>query len=378
MPLKVIELLPGPFSRARVSWPPALAFFLIIVLLTGCADSLARDAANPPAPGEGAVRVRGRFVNQLPGKRAGTGRMANTLWLWITGKEERRPPKMLAFPRLVPDRAAVPDTRELKFTWLGHSTVLIEIDGRRYLTDPVWSMRCSPSPVVGPRRFFPVPLAIEDLPVIDGIIISHDHYDHLDKAAVKKLAAKGVHFYVPLGVGSHLKRWGIPPSSIREFNWWDAADLGGGHRLVAAPAQHFSGRGMLRNRTLWASWIVIGPFHRVYFGGDGGYQPAYKTIGERYGPFDAAMLEIGAYHANWSDIHQGPENALTASMDLRAGVLLPIHWGTFPLALHSWTDPVERIIPLARGRGIRLLLPRPGERAGIDDSGRYSHWWAGR
>jgi L-ascorbate metabolism protein UlaG (beta-lactamase superfamily) len=294
----------------------------------------------------------------------------------MTGKEVRRPRNMIVFPRVPAGGFESPGNHALRATWLGHSTVLIEIDGRRYLTDPIWSRRCSPVPLAGPSRFFDVPVALEDIPHLDGVIISHDHYDHLDEATIRKLAGRDIIFHVPLGVERHLVRWGISADRIREFDWWDELDLGGGHRLIAAPARHFSGRGPLqKDKTLWASWIIVGPRHRVYFGGDGGYQPAFRTIGDAYGPFDITMLEIGAYHPNWGDIHLGPEMALRAHRDLRGRSLLQIHWGTFQLALHTWTEPVEQVRSGSKEMGIRLLLPEPGQPVDGEGGSVDSGWW---
>lgn len=317
------------------------------------------------------------FSNQVATVVGTPKSFKNTLWLWITGKEERRPHKQIEFPRILPQGPETPDSNSLGVTWLGHSTVLIEIDGRRYLTDPIWSKRCSPVPLVGPARFFDVPIALEEIPRLDGVIISHDHYDHLDEATIRKLAGRETIFYVPLGVGAYLKRWGVSPDRIREFDWWDEALLGGGHRLIAAPARHFSGRlgPLQKDNTLWASWIIEGPAHRVYFGGDSGYHPGFKEIGDTYGPFDITMLEIGAYHPNWGDIHLGPENALQAHRDLRGRALMPIHWGTFQLALHGWTEPAEQVRAGAKEQGIHLIMPAPGRKVdGLAESAD-SGWW---
>lgn len=317
------------------------------------------------------------FRNQVVTSVGSPGTFASTIWLYMTGREERRPRKRIEFRPVMAGGVQSRCSSDLRVTWLGHSTVLIEIDGRRYLTDPIWSKRCSPVPGAGPARFFDVPLALEDVPRLDGVIISHDHYDHLDEATIRKLAGRDVFFYVPLGVGRYLKKWGVPADRVREFDWRDEADLGGGHRLIAAPARHFSGRlGPIRkDNTLWASWIIVGPRHRVYFGGDSGYHAGFKRIGDEFGPFDVTMLEIGAYHPNWGDIHMGPENALRAHGDLRGRALLPIHWGTFQLALHGWTEPVEQVRAGAKEKGIRLLLPEPGQP--VDDPGAAvdSGWW---
>lgn len=246
-------------------------------------------------------------------------------------------------------------------TWLGHSSLLIEIDGRRVLTDPVFSERCSPWTFYGPRRFHPPPIPLEELPALDLVLISHDHYDHLDYRTIVALNERVPRFVVPLGVGAHLAYWGVAQEKIIERDWWqstDVADL----RLIATPARHFSGRTLWdRDRTLWASWVIAGPRHRVYFSGDTAMLPQFTEIGKRYGPFDATMIEVGAYNAMWPDVHLGPEQAVQAHLMVRGRLLFPIHWGTFNLALHAWTEPVERLAVAATKYGVRWVSPRPGQ-----------------
>jgi L-ascorbate metabolism protein UlaG (beta-lactamase superfamily) len=269
--------------------------------------------------------------------------------------------------------ALPPDT--LRVTWLGHSSSIIEIEGKRILTDPVYSKHASPFTFMGPERFFDIPIAIEDIPELSGIIISHDHYDHLDHDAVRELGKRGNNFFCPLGVGDRLASWGISKEKIHEFDWWDELDING-LKLIAAPARHFSGRTLLdRFKTLWASWIILGKTHSVYFGADSGMFPGFKEIGDKFGPFDLTMLEIGAYNqANWPDIHLGPENALEAHLDLKGKLLLPLHWGTFNLAFHPWKEPAEQIEELARNKNVSLIMPPPGEIIEVDQP-FISKWW---
>ena len=265
----------------------------------------------------------------------------------------------------------------LRATWLGHSTVLIEIDGVRILTDPVWGPRASPTRFLGPKRFQPVPVALKQLPPLDAIVISHDHYDHLDYSTIRALRRSNVPFITALGVGAHLERWGIAARRITELDWWESHRVGRTDVVItAAPAQHFSGRGLRdRNATLWASMAMCGPRHSVFFSGDTGLTPEYALIRERLGPFDLVMLEIGAFHPSWGDIHLGPDNAVEAHALLGGGALLPVHWGTFALAMHDWDEPIERVVAVAGERNVQLLVPRLGEPAEPDREPRNSPWW---
>ena len=254
--------------------------------------------------------------------------------------------------------------------------MLLEIDGRRFLTDPVWAARASPTPLLGPKRFFAPPLALADLPPLDGVVLSHDHYDHLDAAAIRFLAGRGARFFCPLGVGAHLRGWGVAADKITEATWWQEIALAPDFALIATPARHFSGRGLLdRDRTLWASWVLRGPQHRVFFGGDSGpLDEGFRQIGAAHGPFDLVLLEIGAADAEWAGIHLGPDEALRAHQLLGGGPLLPIHWGTFNLAFHAWRQPVERLLAAA-APGTTLLLPAPGQRVEITTGTLNSGWW---
>ena len=261
---------------------------------------------------------------------------------WLFEKAEREPAAPLGPFRAEAAALAAPVPADaLRATWLGHSTVLLEIDGRRVLTDPMWAARASPTPFAGLKRFFAPPPPLDQLPKLDAVVLSHDHYDHLDAAAIRFLGQMGVPFFSPLGVGAHLRRWGVPAACITELNWWEAARLSEDFTMVATPARHFSGRGLTRNNTLWASWCLLGPRHKVFFGGDSGpFDEGFRQIGEDYGPFDLTLLEIGAADPEWADIHLGPDHALAAHRLLGGGPLLPLHWGTFNLALHAWRQPV--------------------------------------
>ena len=295
---------------------------------------------------------------------------------WLA-KKNARPPKPLPTVAVTRESFAAPPPHELRLCWLGHSSVLLEVEGKRVLFAPVWAKRSSPWQAVGPRRFQPVPLALDQVPRLDAVAISHDHFDHLDQGAIQALAKSdpALPFLVPLGVGARLEAWGVPPERIRECDWWDEVEIAG-LRFIAAPARHFSGRGLLdRNKTLWTSWIVLGSSRRVYFGGDGGYFPLFAELGALFGPFDLTMLEIGAFHPNWGFIHLGPENALKAHADLRGRVFMPIHWGGFDLAVHAWDEPITTLLRLAPQGDARLLVPRIGQLVHPADPPAVETWW---
>ncbi|WP_406108282.1 MBL fold metallo-hydrolase [Micromonospora globbae] len=298
----------------------------------------------------------------------------NLLWELLFGKQKRRPGAPV--PLLRPAAAPAADaSHELNVIWYGHASALIEIEGHRVLLDPVWSDRCSPSALVGPRRLHEPPVRLDELPALDAILISHDHYDHLDLPTVRGLLAhQSAPFVVPLGVGAHLDRWGVPPERIVELDWSESHRVGG-LTLTATAAQHFSGRGLRRDGTLWSSWVIAGAHRRVFYTGDSGYFAGYSAIGAEHGPFDVTLMQIGAYDRAWPSIHMYPEEAVTAHLDLRGGLFIPVHWATFNLALHDWAEPVDRLWAEAKARDVRIAVPRPGERVVVDDPPPVDGWW---
>jgi L-ascorbate metabolism protein UlaG (beta-lactamase superfamily) len=311
----------------------------------------------------------------LPGLRDPSAQMPS-LSDFLCGGERRVPRQQL--PSVSPrDAWARGADSGLRVTWLGHSTTLIEIDGYRVLTDPVWGTRASPSRLVGPKRFQPVPVALRALPPIDLVVVSHDHYDHLDYPTIRELAKLDIPFVTSLGVGAHLESWGVAAERIIELDWWETHRLRGADLSVtAAPSQHFSGRGLHdRNATLWSSMVIRGARHAVFFSGDTGLTTEYATIRERLGPFDLIMLEVGGLHPAWGDIHLGPDNALQALTLLGGGTFLPIHWGTFALATHDWDQPVEVLLARAPQAGVRLLLPQLGEPVEPSHEHAVRPWW---
>jgi L-ascorbate metabolism protein UlaG (beta-lactamase superfamily) len=321
-----------------------------------------------------------RFLNMhpiLPGLRDPQASMPS-LKDFLCGGERRVPRAPL--PALDPlDTWLRAPASGLRATWLGHSTLLLEIDGLRVLTDPVWGPRASPSRLVGPKRFQPVPVPLRKMPPVDLVLISHDHYDHLDYSTIRELAHVDVPFVTSLGVGAHLEAWGIRPERIVELDWWESHQLPGAElRVTAAPSQHFSGRGLKdRNATLWSSFVLHTARHRVFFSGDTGLTTEYESIRDRLGPFDLVMLEVGAFHPAWGDIHLGPKNALEALRLLGGGPFLPVHWGTFSLAMHPWDEPAETLLQLAPGLGAQLVMPRLGEPVEPAHAPEVKPWWRG-
>ena len=316
----------------------------------------------------------GAFTNEEPTEVGGS---PGAMWEFIFGNGALIVPNC-ALPLFEqgPAVLARAPASGLRITWLGHSSTLVEIDGKRVLTDPMWSERASPSSAVGPQRFHPPPIPLADLPPIDAVVVSHDHYDHLDMATIQALAQRGVVMHVPLGIGAHLDRWGVPAAQIVEHVWWQESDIGGGVRIISTPSRHFSGRGLLnRNSTLWTSWSLVGPQHRVFFSGDSGQTPAFACIGERFGPFDVAMLEIGEWHPSWGTIHMGPDGALKAFQALGARRLFPVHWATFALGLHAWSEPAETLVTHGEALGVHPLTPMLGQPVEPTEDPDTPRWW---
>jgi len=319
----------------------------------------------------------GRFVNVQPEAPTTLAALGDYVVRQFSGDEVRVPPAPV--PVRVVDAAALalaPGASALRALWIGHASTYVELDGLRLLLDPVFAERVSPLPV-GPRRFHPPPIALADLPPIDAVLVSHDHYDHLDMATVRHLAARGARFFVPLGIGAHLERWGVPTAQIDEMEWWQRRTLRG-VEFVCTPTRHYSGRGLSdRSATLWSSWSVLGPRHRIYYSGDTGYSTHFAEIGSRLGPFDLAFVKIGAYGpgASWLDIHMSPEQAVQAHRDVRARRMFPVHWSTFNLAYHDWDEPVRRAVAEARRTGVALVTPRVGEWVDADQEFASTPWW---
>jgi len=270
---------------------------------------------------------------------------------------------------------AVPPASGLRVTWFGHSSTLLEIDGTRVLLDPIWSERPSPFSWIGPKRWFEPPIALAHLPAIDAVLVSHDHYDHLDAPTVQALQARGARFVVPLGVGGHLRRWGVAPDRILELDWWQATRVGS-LTVTATPARHASGRlNPQSDKTLWSGYAVAGAAHKVWYSGDTGLFAGMSEIGERLGPFDLTLVESGQYDADWPDWHLGPEQAVQAHRLVRGRRMMPVHWALFALAHHGWTEPVERVLAAAACQGVDVLAPQPGRSVEPSLEPAPVRWW---
>lgn len=317
----------------------------------------------------------GKFENEVPQ----TPRSAALIWDYAKrqfGPEIRHPPKTIPVINIDPRSMASEPAPGLQAIWFGHATVYLELDQVRIMLDPVLSDYASPIAGIGPRRFHPPPIPLDALPHIDAVLISHDHYDHLDMRTVKALAAGGTQFFVPLGIGAHLARWGINASQISELDWWQTATLRG-VTFTSTPARHYSGRGLRDgNATLWTSWAIAGS-HKVYFSGDTGFSQHFEEIGRRLGPFDLSLIKIGAYGPGqtWIDIHMDPELAVLAHVAVRAKRFLPIHWGTYNLAFHVWDEPIKRAVTAARASSVDIVTPRVGELVPGEGPFTSISWW---
>jgi len=313
----------------------------------------------------------GKFTNPLPWNDKPSFGM---LKKYLFGKEQRSPKNILPQEQIDFEQMAPSDSSSLKITNAGHSSLLIYMDGYRILTDPVYEAKISP---VGPTRFNKeIPLDPTELSDIDLVLISHNHYDHLNKYSIQTIHENVKRFAVPLGVGAQLEAWGVPREKITELDWWDELPIDENLTIASTPAQHFSGRGLTdRNISLWTSWVITTKQHNIYFSGDSGYFTGFKEIGEKYGPFDITFLECGAYNTEWAFVHMFPEQTVQAALDLGTNYLWPVHWGTFNLALHDWFDPMQRVTVAAKANSVELLTPIFGKVVSYPDQLLTNPWW---
>ena len=378
--------------RRRRRWPRRILKFLLFVLvLAGIGVGILYWSSDWGATLGGKIEgERLERVNASP--NFADGRAQNTVatrmgsddtWRdmreffveWFRGAKERMPPSPVPMVEVDPATLESIHNQGVRFIWLGHSSVYLEVDGTRVLIDPVWSDRASPFTILGPKRSHPMPIALADLPTVDVVLISHDHYDHLDPGAVRELAPQGVRFAVPLGVGAHLEAWGVAAEQIIELDWWEGSTVGS-LALVATPARHFSGWQVTdRDRTLWASWTLVGPRSRVFYSGDTGWLEEFERIGDEYGPFDLAIIKCGAYGEGWPDLHIDGTQAVEANVLLKGRRMLPVHWLTFDLALHPWDEPVRQVVEKADELGVEVITPQVGELVDLQSRVTTTRWW---
>jgi L-ascorbate metabolism protein UlaG (beta-lactamase superfamily) len=345
------------------------------LLASGCASSAPCPAAQASSPQAGPDCG---FQN-MPNPQALPAKPGWAIWTrFLVAKKEGTVP-VDPIPVRTLTRAALDalDPAAVHIVRLGHSSHLLKIRGRYWLIDPVFGQRASPFSFAGPKRFHPPPITLAELPPVEGLILSHDHYDHLDVETIEGLRERVQRYFVPLGVGARLQGMGVVAERIAEFDWWQSsrhADV----ELTATPAQHFSGRTLSdRNRTLWASWVIASGSERIFFSGDSGYFPGFKQIGDRFGGFDIALMENGAYDSYWPAVHMTPEETVQAFGDLRGKLLYVVHNSTFDLAFHTWRDPLDRVAALADARGIALATPEIGEVLTLNRPRENKRWWQG-
>lgn len=361
-----------------------LALVVLLLIFVGLYFNLAPQLGGK-ATGKSLERMQsfeyyqeGTFQNTIETKMdISFSKMLPLMWKSFMGGGEVSPTQQIQVKEFNEDDSKLIPKDEIGMTWFGHSSVLFQMEGVNFLIDPVFSERSSMFSFVGPKRFdFPTYMSVGQLPKIDAVIISHDHYDHLDYETFMELKDVANKYYVPLGVAAHLEKWGVPSEQITEMEWWEEAVFSEKITLVCTPSRHFSGRGLTdRSSTLWSSWVFLGQDKRVYFSGDSGYTPEFKNIGEKYGPFDFAMMECGQYNQQWKSIHMMPEETAQAAIDINAKLMMPIHWGKFPLAFHAWYEPPLRMIEKAKELEMPFFIPEIGKTYTIKEELKTKGIW---
>ena len=360
-------------KMTRSKW---MLLLILGIVAQGCAITTDLASSIPkPLPASDHYRD-GTFHNAASREAPGFTKMMGVLKRYIV--EERidtAPVKPLPVKPVTRAQLDALDNKQLHMIKLGHSSVLMKVYGKYWLIDPVFSERASPFSFMGPKRFHPTPITIDELPEIDKVLISHNHYDHLDKAAIEQLANKTKQFLVPLGVEGDLQRWGVNREKVRSFDWWQEYKSDG-VLFAFTPTQHFSGRSLNdRDKTLWGSWVIKTTEESLYFSGDSGYFDGFKTIGEKYGPFDVTFIENGAYNKDWGDIHMYPKESVLAHIALNGKTMIPIHNSTFDLSFHSWYDPLERVYAEAQKQQVKLSTPIVGEIFTAKGPAIEKQWW---
>lgn len=352
-----------------------VSFIVVGQCLVGCATPDDQPGVNRLEKMKGSKQFNQdtkKFQNKNPNFFIGSN-FKDTFREMLFGGQIRRPLKPL--PGVKPDLVGFSTPGDgVRFIWLGHSTFLLRIDGITILVDPVFGDYVSPVPIYA-KRFQPPVIQIADIPDIDMVLVSHDHYDHLEKATIQNLAARGVKFVVPIGVGGRLEGWGVARNKISELDWWEKTSVGN-VTIVCAPAQHFSGRkGLDGNKTLWASWAILGSTKRVFYSADGGYADHFKEIGDKLGPFDLTFMEVGQYNQNWINVHMMPDQSVQAHIDVKGNMMVPVHWGAYSVSLHDWFDPPQRATAEAAAKGVNLLTPMMGQLVDTDNPPESKPWW---
>ena len=301
---------------------------------------------------------------------------------WFASKKNTtKPVDYLPYQKVDVERAFPKNKDSLYVTWIGHSSLLLQVDGVKFLIDPVFTNNVSPVSLVRISRFQKkAPVSADELPELDAVFISHDHYDHLNADAITSLEPKVSHFIMPKGVGQYFRMWKIPEEKIREYSWWEEGEIKGKSgqtlRFACTPAQHYSKRSLFeKNNALWSSWVFMGSAHKVFYSGDSGYNFHFKQIGEQYGPFDLTFIENGQYSVHWPQNHMFPEQSVQANLDLKGKVMIPVHWGSFDISIHDWWEPIERAVAEAKKQNVRLLTPKIGQTLVIDENTKTDNWW---